>query len=339
MSFNTKTRTKGTDLKGVAFENTDLKTLKRTYVADRSSKRLVYNMKWIVEFIRATTPNLNTRSARVYDMKKHFMTLYPSERYDLIGKHLVLSTGEYQEKAATSSVNRSVALEQVFTITPEYTSQLLTKLRDGSSLEHKILLLQLSTGRRVADILYAADIPSKKGSSIIFTRLSKSDSKAERKVPLYFIPYSTMKSTWEDVREEVKHVKDFAYAREKVIKLAKSLTNFGSHFMRKMYVAHSLQFKPKRWNDTVWINRILAHKKGCLDTALNYSNIKMGDDVELTKSPKAVKKTAAYARLLDVVSQMNTNGEPLTHVYIKARGFGSSTIQRHLKSVIEELGL
>ena len=148
-----------------------------------------------------------------------------------------------------------------------------------------------------------------------------------------------MKSLWEEVREELKDTTDYTYTREKVIKTAKRITSFGSHFMRKVYVAHSMQFKPKRWQDTIWINKILCHKKGNLDTALNYSNVTIADKIELTKAPVTKKKTAAYTRLLETVKQMTIDDKPLTHINIKAKGFGSSTISRHLKDVLLELGL
>ena len=339
MDIEMTSRSKGSDLKGMPFHGMDLKTIKNTYVADRSAKRMVQNMKWIVEFIRDTTPNLNTRSTRVYQMKKYFMTLYPKNKHVLISKHMVLSTSEYKEKAEASSANREVALEQVFTITPEYIAKLLSKLKANNSLEYKVLLLQLSTGRRVADVLYAADIPIKKGHSIVFTRLSKSASIDERKVPLYFISYATMMDLWIEVREELRGVKNLIYAREKVMKVSRRLTGFGSHFFRKLYVAHSLQFKPKRWSNVIWINRVLAHKQGDLNSALNYSNITMGVETVLTKSPKEKKKSAAYERLLETVKQMNEDKLALTHVNIKAQGYGSSTIGRHLKDVLAELGL
>ena len=345
-------RTKGTELsdftvegfmqeakaQGYPINASAYKTLEDLYVADRSLRRLKRNMTWMLDFIRHISPNINTRSSRAYKMQKHLKTLYPEERHELITETMRLTKNEYVEKSVKSDASRTEALQQVFTITKEYITDLVDKLKREDSLESNILLIQLATGRRFADVIHAADIPKKKGASLVFNKLSKSDSTADRKVPLYFIKYKELVERWTKVRDELVEIitddKSAAVVSDRVGNKARSITGSShrTHFMRKLYVAWSLQFKPKRWNATVWINKVLAHDKGSLDTALNYSNVVLGDEVDLTKKEVIKEDSPALARLIETIKQMKKDGESLTHVNIKKHGFGGSTITRYLKT-------
>ena len=352
MSTINKMRTKGTELseytvegfmqeakaRGHTVNASAYKTLEDMYEADRSLRRLKRNMTWILDFIRHISPNINTRSSRAYKMQKHLKTLYPEERHALITETMRLTKSEYVEKGNKADASRTEALQQVFTITKEYITDLVDKLKRDESLESNILLIQLSTGRRFVDVIHAADIPTKKGTSVVFTRLSKSDSTTDRKVPLYFIKYKELVERWnkvrEDLPEDIKDSKVSAVVGERVGNKARMMTGSShrTHFMRKLYVAHSLQFKPKRWNNTVWINKVLAHKKDSLNSALYYSTVVLGDTVDLAKKEVIKTDSPALARLIETIKQMKKDGESLTHINIKKHGFGGSTITRYLKT-------
>jgi len=350
-------RTKGTELsdytvegfmkevkaKGLPVNASAYKTLEDMYEADRSLRRLKRNMTWMREYIRFISPNLNTRSSRAYKMQKHLKTLYPEDRHELITSMMVLSKQEYAEKGKIADDSRTEALQQVFTITKEYITGLVDKLKRDDTIEANVLLIQLSTGRRLADVLHAANIPDKKGASVVFNKLSKSSSTNDRKVPLYFLKYKDLVKRWEKVRHDLSYIikddKSSAVFGEAVGRKARSITgsNQRTHFMRKLYVAWSLQFKPKRWNATVWINKVLAHEANSLDTALNYSNVVLGDTVDLTKKATLKPDSPARARLMATVKRMKDEGIALTHINIKKEGYGSSTITRHLPSVLKAL--
>jgi hypothetical protein len=335
-TFTQDAKTKGYEMKGSAYI-----TMRDNYKPDRSKRRLERNMTWMVDFIRAETPNINTRAARVYEMRLLLHKMYPVEYHNMITATMVLSKEEYNTKAKKSNISLTAALKSVFTISLADIKTAVDTLKTATDLYSTIALVQLATGRRLIGVLEACDRPVKKGKNIVFTRLAKSDSKEERKVPLYFLTYKELTTKWDRIRQEVvvcdTRAKTSTMYNALVTSKVRAL--FGddksTHFLRKVYVAYGLQFKPKRWNDITYINKILAHDKTNLTSALNYSNVVIGAKTNLTKQDNAINPTVT--KLTEAVKKLRAARMPTTVRNLKAEGFGSKTIARYLKGIIATL--
>tara|TARA_R110002126_G_scaffold289539_1_gene444658 strand:- start:468 stop:1556 length:1089 start_codon:yes stop_codon:yes gene_type:complete len=362
MSESSKTRGKGTELKDIDIKNyknafdamgwlhksSPVSRLIINYVPDRSKKRLIQNMGWMKAFITHITENLNTRSSRMSRLQHWLIKLYPSNLKDLIKSTMTLTRAEYTAKNDISNAARDEQSKNVFTITKADLLKIVDTLKADNSIIANMFLIQMSVGRRKGEILTVSDIPEKKGKSVIFTRLSKTKADGLFKVPLYHLNFKDLIARWKTLRRgisnDIKGKSDIEigklYQREINETLAKiGLETHGSHIFRKLYVAWSLQFKPKRWTDGVYIKKILAHNKNGGASALHYSNVVLGDSTDMIKAakPRVVANNDIRANLKQTIIKMIKDGDKITSRTIKARGYGSSTYTKYFHDIMSEI--
>ena len=363
MSSALKTRVKGTELKDIKVEDykdafdkmgwphksSPVSRIMFNYVPDRSKRRLAANMAWMKKFVSFITTNINTSSARIYRLQKWLIKIYPPELKDMIKKEMVLSTEEYTMKNKASLEAREEQSKNVFTITKEDLLKTVDTLKSENSIAADILLIQMATGRRKSGVLTLADIPEKKGKSIVFTKIAKNPNTGHFKVPLYHLTYKELILRWKNLRNLIKDkIKDKdnveiskLYAQEINELMEKlNLGSHGTHIFRKLYVAWALQFKPKRWTPGVYIKKILALTGNSSPvSAEHYSNVLLGDSTDMlkAKTPRAPVQNTVRDDLKRTILRMMKDGDKITARAIKAHGFGSSTYTKYFKGIMDEI--
>ena len=353
MSDLSKMRTKGTELANFELKNfmkdaanADWKiergiilTIKKNYKPDRSLRRLQRNMIFIKKLIRFNFKNINTKAGYVDTMRKYFLSIYPEERHAAVQKGLVLTTAEYLERRGQALKSRGAKLKQVSIISVKTIEKFIQDLKLNNSTEANILLLSLSTGRRKVEVLTVADRPNfDKPGFIIFQALAKKYENGRYVVPFYFLDFEEIIERWDTVRSSVRQdLSNAAVAQiynQKISDLIKKYLNLNcsSHFARKVYTAYSLfKDKPSNWNDIIYINQILVHAPGNMDSALNYSTLKIGDVDDLKALECPSNKT--LDRLRTVIADLKKKEIKITHKILKEHGFGSGSIKKYLPLV------
>jgi hypothetical protein len=353
MSDIQKLRTKGIELQEFSFKNfmkeakdmgyivgrTPFTTLKKIYSADRSIRRLKRNMVWILQFLRVISPNLNTRSKRMYDMQQLLSSLYGDEHKTLIRKIMQLSPKEYETIGEQAKKARQEKLKNITLFKKSSLLKIIQDLDRNDSID-RIILLQLCTGRRLIEVLKVCDMPKLEDNKLVFNQLAKSNG-TDFKVPYFHLEYPEIISIWEKLRAKIKHV--FIGKNNAEISLCfNALVNYrvkelcgdinvSSHFLRKLYVAWGLTLKPKRVAAVVYVNSILGHAEGFLDSATNYMTVQI-DSTETDfgdKKVKDIRDNPTYIRMAECCKQLHRDGKKRTYRNLKACGFSSGSIKKY----------
>ena len=348
-----KMRSRGTELGNFSLEsftkdarsaNWDLergivRTIKKNYKPDRSYRRLQRNMTFLKKLIRLNFPNINTKAGYVDDLRKWLLEVYPEERHAIIQKTMVLTTAEYGKRRDQSLKSRGEKLKNISTISVTTIKKFVKDLQTDDSLEANILLLCLSTGRRKIEILSICDRPQvDKPGYIVFQALAKKLENGSYIVPFYFLDFEELLTRWDKVRAKVpQHLSNVAVAQiynQKISDVIKTYLNItaGSHLARKIYTAYSMfKDKPSNWNDIIYINQILVHAPGNMDSALNYSTLRIGEVDDLKGLEKKASKT--LERMRETVKKLKEEEIKITHKVLKEHGFGSGSICKYLPLV------
>ena len=351
MSDIKKLRTKGIELQEFSFKNfqkeskemgyiigrTPFTTLKKIYSADRSVRRLKRNMVWVLEFVRRISPNLNTRSKRVYDMQQLLTSLYPDEHRTLIRKVMQLSPKEYEQIGEQAKKARQNKLKNVILFKKSLLLKIIQDLNKNDTID-QIILLQLCTGRRLIEVLKVCDMPKLVDDKLKFTCLAKTKG-TEFKVPYFHLEYPEIISIWEKLRTDIKDTVEGknnsevsllfnARVNDRVKGLFDKTTS--SHFLRKVWVAWALTLKPKRVAAVVYVNQILGHKEGFLDSASNYMTVQIDDETIFgDKKVKDVRDNPTYLRMAEACKQLHKDGKKRTYRNLKEFGFSSNSVKKY----------
>lgn len=351
-------RTKGIELQNYRFKHfmtevkeegyeiarTPFTTLMKVYRAGRSVRRLKRNMVWIQAFLRYISPNLNTRSKRMYDMQKLLISLYPAVHKTLIQRILQLSPTEYGQISQLAKKARQEKLKNVILFKKSQLLKIIKELDREDTID-QIILLQLCTGRRLIEVLKVCDIPELVDDKLVFTKLAKSKG-TEFKVPYFHLEYTEIINIWEKLRASIKNtVEDKSNAEvsllfnarvnDKVKELCEDKVT-SSHFLRKLWIAWAITKKPKRVADVVYINQILGHKPGHLDSATNYMTVQIDDletDFSSGKKDKDFRDNVTFVRMQLACRELFKDGKKLTYKNIKGCGFSSRSIAKYRKHI------
>jgi hypothetical protein len=330
--------------RGYATASTPYTTLKKVLAADRSVRRMTRNMKWILEFLRHISPNLNSRSKQVWEIKHLLLKLYPDSRHAAIEKAMKLSKQEYTENRDAQHVKLIQRLTNIITINEDDLLRFVNGLKDSDDLLSKILLLQVSTGRRLIDILEVANIPKLVNGKLAFTELSKNKKSVNALTPFHFIGYADLIKMWKSVRASIK--KDIKGLNNQEIdqkfndklkfKIRKMWNvprsfKIATHFLRKLYVIYSLKFKPPKYADMAYIAEILGYNKSVITSVGNYSNIQLGDKTDFGKlSEPLTTENKTSLRMKQTINEMRKNGDKITSATVKKKGqFGGSSMNKY----------
>jgi len=239
--------------------------------------------------ITESYPNPNTRKGIYVEWRKVI-----NERFGKTNEFTLLADKEFQLTKVESEVideKQEQALEDkhsnplVFG-TPDLIRK-IAELRDSNSLESKVILVAMTTGARLIEILHQGKFEEDSPPYIIVSGLAKrrhnKDGSVER--PLLLIKYRELIDTIDQIRREVATRntppdKLSGYWDGRINRFLRRL--FGRqdiklHDMRRVYAALSFKlYAPKDVSFNLWIKNVLGHES--LGVSVAYQSIQLTDD-------------------------------------------------------------
>ncbi len=275
-----------------------------------NQKKVKAQLREIARFIINNANTVATKSSSNTRMRNHYT------KYDFVDRHYIdkyyyLNDEESKEKKDKATKSKSDKLENPIRISKDEILDLINYFRSSSNVKDKILMLIMTTGRRLVDVLKVTPIPKedkKNKDNIIITKISKNENNKHQVVPfscpLLIISHEEMVQSWEFVRDSVGD--DIKLDNKKLTNLWNGKVNrslkkslptrmkqnkqgteqsFTSHLLRKIYA--NLAFKligSGKKVQHVFLTKVLGHKAGSTSYE-NYSNLIITDIAETKSAP------------------------------------------------------
>lgn len=289
---------------------TALKELLEEYGADRSKRRLKRNLEFSAKLLRKDSTNVGTLQNRFTELKRLYLDIYEGAQEDMINGILSLDAGEVKEKITKQKEALRANLANKVDIGKDEIKAAVKTLKDSDDWHDKILLIILSSGRRLIEVLRNESAPQQIKENLAWMNLAKGAREIVY-APLLFIDYLDFHEAFGKIKmnRPPPHLMESLTNSELTNKYNSKLNDRvkqilpglqGTHGLRALYGKVATETKKPRTMDSVlYLNQILGHQSHNLETALYYKKYNLEEKTPERKEPPPNKTVLRLVKAME----------------------------------------
>lgn len=233
-------------------------------------------------------------------------------------------------------------------------------LDSSTQIEDAIILLQLSSGARIGELLYKSDFIKADENNITQSGILKTDDNRTITKPVLFLHVNDFLSRFRAVRETLTNqgINSEASSRPLYLAIVRRIKKYfnvdtTSHTLRKIYGELSFKTYAKNQKQTAWVSRVLGHAAKSVQVSTSYMTVNIDNfdaakvrppikyeeeheepipPDDIPRNDKTKRDGLVMERLKATVEALQAAGIKPTLRTLKTYGYSSKTVNEYSKA-------